>query len=757
MIPIHVTQAPLEMVVVEVTTWCNLKCPGCTRTIGEVNGTWQNKHMALDAFQRVVDNLPASRQIVLHGVGEPTLNPDYLDFIRYARKSGKFEGIVCITNALARDLDYYKAMIAAGMNSFTVSVDSLTQDIADLTRTGTPVEKLRRRLREFSEHGLNFSVSVVASRLNLQDIPLTLQALDALGVYTVHIQPYIEFDDAPNALSLAEIQDLIQVVDALQPQLRVTRVHCPMLRGMGDTTARPTCSSPWREPAVTVDGYPTPCCVKLVADPLGQMDLKQHSFDTLQSSPAFGHFLNDYCDNSPDFCIGCFNNHRGEESRPLVSVTMVTYNHAQYVREALNSVLSQSYSPLEIIISDDASTDNTAEIVEAVLANYSGPHRVRFLRQSTNQGERGRNNFLAAYRQSQGRFIVWFCGDDVMQPKQVECMVDAWQKRDVSLVTVNAEYIDSHSRPLGRYFRDPTAAPRDAVEELASNGANDCNFGAGMGFSRELAEQFDFSETNPPPHLPPDVIFPFYAGLLKGSVMLPEPLLLYRVHDAQTSLSLAQEASADRLEKLKLELLQWQGHLEMASHMRETLDRCVRAAPGGQLEAANYLVPMLDHQHQLMRSRIAATQQRIQVLEAEMAKMPELAEPVVTFPDQPSVEPGTAQASEVAMEHVTQADAQSVIEAYCALALQCLRDNNLEQAAQVCQEALMSYPHESDFWFMLALIMRAAGDPTAALDMVNAAIELLPDNADYLAERADLLAQSGRAVDGFPEKGERPA
>ena len=64
------------------------------------------------------------------------------------------------------------------------------------------------------------------------------------------------------------------------------------------------------------------------------------------------------------------------ENKPLVSVIAVSYNHAKYMKEAINSLLNQDYSPLEIIISDDHSTDNGFEIAKQIISEYRGPHRI---------------------------------------------------------------------------------------------------------------------------------------------------------------------------------------------------------------------------------------------------------------------------------------------------------------------------------------------------------------------------------------------
>jgi glycosyltransferase involved in cell wall biosynthesis len=96
---------------------------------------------------------------------------------------------------------------------------------------------------------------------------------------------------------------------------------------------------------------------------------------------------------------------------PLVSVIIPCYNQAHYLGEAIESVLNQSYRHFEIVVVDDGSTDNTAEVA----AGYS---EVKLLRQQ-NQGRPavGRNN---GFRQSSGDYIIFLDADDRLVPDALE-------------------------------------------------------------------------------------------------------------------------------------------------------------------------------------------------------------------------------------------------------------------------------------------------------------------------------------------------
>jgi len=193
---------------------------------------------------------------------------------------------------------------------------------------------------------------------------------------------------------------------------------------------------------------------------------------------------------------------------------------------------------------------------------------------------------------SRGEFIFVSHGDDVMLPNMVTEIASTWMSENVSLVTANALYIDDNSQPLGRFFHDPQKPADDSFETLARDGANACCFGPAIGFEREIYEKFDWV----PRYLRAyDVMYPFYAYLLKGARFLNRPLLRYRVHDQNTSLSLKAER-ADAVQRATIEERMFLGHLAHATLMEEELIRLVKEAPHRYGARAAQILPLLNIQ-----------------------------------------------------------------------------------------------------------------------------------------------------------------
>jgi glycosyltransferase involved in cell wall biosynthesis len=273
---------------------------------------------------------------------------------------------------------------------------------------------------------------------------------------------------------------------------------------------------------------------------------------------------------------------------PLITVILGCYNQEAFVGEAIDGVFNQTYSPLDIVIVDDCSSDNTVEIIESRVAGHRRGSNVRLIiRNSTNQGPMVWPQTVL--NSVMGQFIMFTDGDDIMMPKMVAEMARVWIDEKVSLVTANANFIDEHSNSLNRTFRDPASPGDDSFVTLARDGSNDCCFGAAIGFERELYTTFGW----PPAYLGAyDIMFPFYAYLLKGARFISKPLLNYRLHSRNDSLSLRAEI-ANPQERSTINERIYFSHLAHAVLMEEELRRLVAEAPERYGAVARRIVPLL--------------------------------------------------------------------------------------------------------------------------------------------------------------------
>lgn len=105
---------------------------------------------------------------------------------------------------------------------------------------------------------------------------------------------------------------------------------------------------------------------------------------------------------------------------PVVTVLCLCYNHARFVAEAIESVFEQTYSPVQLIVLDDGSTDNSTLVIEQLVANKP---EVKFIRHPKNVGYCASLN--DALRYAKGEFIIDLAADDVLLPTRIQVGVDA--------------------------------------------------------------------------------------------------------------------------------------------------------------------------------------------------------------------------------------------------------------------------------------------------------------------------------------------
>jgi len=131
--------------------------------------------------------------------------------------------------------------------------------------------------------------------------------------------------------------------------------------------------------------------------------------------------------------------------KPLVSVIMAAYNTEKYIAEAIESVLSQTYSNWELVIADDASTDTTADIVDRY-ARQDG--RIKMIRLDKNSGQAIARN--KAIEKSMGKYLAILDADDVSLPDRLLKQVEFLESNtDISLVGSSAELIDEAGKAIG--------------------------------------------------------------------------------------------------------------------------------------------------------------------------------------------------------------------------------------------------------------------------------------------------------------------
>lgn len=179
------------------------------------------------------------------------------------------------------------------------------------------------------------------------------------------------------------------------------------------------------------------------------------------------------------------------KEQPLVTVAMVTYNSAKYVDVAIQSVLASSYTNFELIISDDASTDNTWELIKS----YKD-ERIRAYRNPVNIKEYPNRNKCIDL--AKGKYFIFIDGDDYIYPHGLEFIVKMLEKNPNCAMALmhnqrkNVIYpavVTPHMYYIGEYFFSGFSGVSFAETVFKTNilketGGVPNNYGAGDNYTR---------------------------------------------------------------------------------------------------------------------------------------------------------------------------------------------------------------------------------------------------------------------------------
>jgi len=236
------------------------------------------------------------------------------------------------------------------------------------------------------------------------------------------------------------------------------------------------------------------------------------------------------------------------EEHPLVTFALFAYNQEKYIREAVEGAFAQTYEPLEIILSDDCSTDRTFEIMKCMAETYCGNHRIVLNRNAANLGISSHVRFI--HEMSCGSIVVHAAGDDISRPDRTERIVEAFIRSEQrpSLVTSNITHINNQGEklvPSGESI-GMTIFEQHRNPLKITTPTNGC----AVGIDRQLITSFPAPISG---IIAEDSVLERRAILLGGKLFIPYELVDYRV----TGNSASSFRTRSRLAYLD-RLLKWQ-------------------------------------------------------------------------------------------------------------------------------------------------------------------------------------------------------
>jgi glycosyltransferase involved in cell wall biosynthesis len=223
-------------------------------------------------------------------------------------------------------------------------------------------------------------------------------------------------------------------------------------------------------------------------------------------------------------------------SKLLISFVLIAYKQERFIREAVEAALAQTYSPLEIILSDDCSPDRTFEIMQEMVDLYSGPHKIILNRNEKNLGLG--QHFNRVMDMAKGELIVLAAGDDISLPNRTEDLVNEWITEgkpsgicsDIISINQNGITIDKD--------RDSWLLEKRGIINEYKNGESYCVYinhpffcllGGSAAWSKNCWDIFGNLNSDV---INEDVVMSFRSSLASGLHISKNKLVKYRRHDS---------------------------------------------------------------------------------------------------------------------------------------------------------------------------------------------------------------------------------
>src|SRR5262249_5567219 len=307
----------------ETTNRCDSKCQTCIRTFETLEPP---ADLTLERVRAVVEQFPVLDRVVLHGIGEPLLNPEIFDIVAFL----KIRVAAVLFNSDAIGLTRARALrlIDSGLDQYRVAMDAATaptfrtiRGVDCFERVTTNVARLVALQREIGRVTPRVSIWFTASRVNVEELPAFVQLAADLAVPEVYVQRLVF-----NGLGLAtdanalhgrlreREQALLTEAEAVARRhgiaMRASGLTTPLasLHGSGDTARHwAGCQRPWSLAYVTANGNVLPCCISpWVATDYDRLILGnafEERFEAIWDGERYQRFRTDFeSDSPPDAC-----------------------------------------------------------------------------------------------------------------------------------------------------------------------------------------------------------------------------------------------------------------------------------------------------------------------------------------------------------------------------------------------------------------------------------------------------------------------
>lgn len=287
---------------IEITNECNLRCIMCplSRGLGREKGM-----MDIDAFVRIIDQIYMVKpKILLHVAGEPLLNKNSFEMIRYAKNRGCWVGIH--TNATLLTEEMSMRILGSSLDYISFSFDGLTAEVYEKVRVGARFTQVKTQIETFLE--LRYKMKAESTRAKIEII--------AMEETKKQIRDFIKhwMTKRVDHISIKPVGDWLGLVDSRTLNKPRAFGHRP-------------CRDIFHKCAILVDGTVVPCCCDIGGRlPLG--NIFRQSFKEIWNGGLYNHLRKQHLDNIiPEniICHRCSYRHSWSKSEQITQWCLKQY------------------------------------------------------------------------------------------------------------------------------------------------------------------------------------------------------------------------------------------------------------------------------------------------------------------------------------------------------------------------------------------------------------------------------------------------
>jgi len=388
------------MLQVEPTSICNLSCPLCPAGRHELNRPY--RHMRFNEFKSLIDDMERYLLfLVLWNWGEPLMNSELPSMIRYASERG-IQTVTSTNGHFLNNEAYTEELLKSGLTTLIVAVDSISPDKYEIYR--------RRGNVDYVLLGLNKAV-LVKKRLGsktLINVRMVIMKQNEHEIDSIENMARVSGADIFSIKSLNPSCGMVAQDKELLPENSHYRRYEYVANTYERVRTDAICKRVWTMSNILSNGDVVPCCYDYDSE-MKVGNILQTPFTQIWNDSAYRRLRKNIYHEMRTIakCSHCGINYKlsergwfmkaidlsSDNKQISFSIIMPTYNRKYCIKNAIDSLLRQTYNNFELIIIDDGSTDETDEYLKETYQGEINNEKIKYFKLPENKGGAFARNF----------------------------------------------------------------------------------------------------------------------------------------------------------------------------------------------------------------------------------------------------------------------------------------------------------------------------------------------------------------------------